>query len=117
MKPGRAVHKAGRMNKLEAAFAQHLQRLQQAGEILYWLFEPMKLNLTGSGWLCTYTPDFLAVAADGTMELYEVKGHWEDDARVKVRVAADRFPFRFIGVTRVKGVWQFESFCKEDGRS
>lgn len=107
---GRAVHRPGRMNKTEAAYAQLLQARQQAGEVLLWLFEPAKLNLTDTGWLCTYTPDFLVVTADGLVEFHEVKGHWEDDARVKIRVAASRFPFRFVGVTRKKGAWNYEEF-------
>jgi hypothetical protein len=26
--------------------------------------------------------------ADGQLQAHEVKGHWEDDARVKIKVAA-----------------------------
>ena len=107
---GRVAHRPGRMNKSESAYAQLLQSRLQAGEVLMWLFEPAKLNLTDTGWLCTYTPDFLVVTAEGLVEFHEVKGHWEDDARVKIRVAASRFPFRFVGVTRKKGVWFYEEF-------
>ena len=32
------------------------------------------------------------------MELHEVKGHWQDDARVKIKVAAEQYPFRFVAV-------------------
>ncbi len=28
-----------------------------------------------------------------------MKGHWEDDARVKIKVAAEMYPFRFVAIT------------------
>ena len=50
----------------------------------------------------------------GTMEIHETKGHWEDDARVKIKVAATLFPFRFFAITQgrkeKKGQWIFEEF-------
>jgi len=46
--------------------------------------------------------------------MHEVKGFWQDDARVKIKVAADMYPFRFIAVKpRAKkdgGGWQTEAF-------
>ena len=30
------------------------------------------------------------------MEMHEVKGFWQDDARVKIKVAAQMYPFRFL---------------------
>ena len=52
--------------------------------------------------------------ADGVIECHEVKGFWQDDARAKIKVAADMYPFRFLAV-RVKtkkdgGGWAMESF-------
>lgn len=45
------------------------------------------------------------------MELHEVKGHWEDDARVKIKVAAEQHPwFRFLAVRARGGVWEIERF-------
>ena len=101
------------MNKLEAAYARHLQQQVLAGRYTGWQFEPMKLSL-GDGWLCTYTPDFMVTRPDGILELHEVKGHWEDDARVKIKVAASRFPFVFVGITRSRGEWQHELFTQEE---
>lgn len=57
-----------------------------------------------------YTPDFVVLAPDGVLEMHEVKGFWEEDARVKIKVAAAQFPFRFVAITRDKGNWSFESF-------
>jgi hypothetical protein len=57
-----------------------------------------------------YTPDFMVVMADGLLEAHEVKGFWEDDARVKIKVAASLFPIQFTGVTYQKKVWCYEEF-------
>ena len=35
----------------------------------------------------------------GVLELHECKGFWRDDARVKIKVAASLYPFKFIAVT------------------
>lgn len=108
----RAIHKQGRMNKLEAAYAQHLQLQVLAGRYREWHFEAVKLTLA-NGLLCTYTPDFMVIRSDNVVEFHEVKGHWEDDARVKIKVAADRFPFVFLGITRNRGEWIAEQFTHE----
>lgn len=103
--------KAGKMNQTEAAYAEHLRVLQHAGEILWFRFEGIKLRLADNTF---YTPDFAVLAADGVMELHEVKGFWQDDARAKIKIAADQYPFRFIAV-RVRpkkdgGGWAVEEF-------
>jgi len=103
--------KAGKMNQTEAAYAERLRALQHAGEILWHRFEGIKLRLADNTF---YTPDFAVLAADGVMELHEVKGFWQDDARAKIKIAADQYPFRFIAV-RVRpkkdgGGWAVEEF-------
>lgn len=103
--------KAGKMNQTEAAYAEHLRALQHAGEILWFRFEGIKLRLADNTF---YTPDFAVLAADGVMELHEVKGFWQDDARAKIKIAADQYPFRLIAV-RVRpkkdgGGWAVEEF-------
>ena len=75
----------GSMNKTEEAYAGHLRQLMLAGEVLHFEFEPLKLRLAEKTF---YTPDFMVVRRDGLIELHEVKGFWEDDARVKIKVAA-----------------------------
>ena len=103
--------KTGEMNKTEKAYADHLALLQRAGELLWFRFEGVKLRLADNTF---YTPDFAVLAADGVMELHEVKGFWQDDARAKIKIAADQYPFRFIAV-RVRpkkdgGGWDKEVF-------
>lgn len=101
----------GEMNKTEQAYADHLELLRRAGEILWFKFEPMKLQLAEK---TTYSPDFLVQVASGHLELHEVKGFWEDDARVKIKVAAEMFPiFKFIAIKKgEKGEapWSVETF-------
>lgn len=103
--------KSGQMNKTEAAYAQELEARKNAKELLWYVFEGVTLKLADG---CRYTPDFAVLRADGVMEMHEVKGYWTDDARAKIKVAADKFPFKFIAVyKRPKkdgGGWKVEDF-------
>lgn len=99
--------KPGEMNKLEAEYERALQARQSAGEVLWWSFEAVKLKLAPNTFL---TPDFAVMLADGTIEIHEVKGHWEDDARVKIKVAAAMFPFQFVAIRKERGAWVEERF-------
>ncbi len=103
--------KVGAMNKTEAAYDAHLAQQQHAGQILWRKFEGLKLRLADNTF---YTPDFAVMAADGVIECHEVKGHWQDDARAKIKVAADLYPFRFIAVKaktkKEGGGWEVEAF-------
>lgn len=102
--------KVGVMNKTEASYASHLEALK-GSEIAWYKFEGVKLRLADNTF---YTPDFAVMRNDGQIELHEVKGFWQDDARVKIKVAADMYPFKFIAV-KVKpkkdgGGWSVEEF-------
>lgn len=103
--------KSGQMNNTEKAYSDHLELLRKAGEVLWVRFEGLKLRLADNTF---YTPDFAVMAADGVIECHEVKGHWQDDARVKIKVAAEQYPFRFVAIkARAKkdgGGWSMESF-------
>jgi len=101
----------GVMNKTESAYERYLKSIEQTGDVLWYRFEGLKLRLADG---CFYTPDFAVMAADGVIECHEVKGTWMDDARVKIKVAAAEYPFRFVAVTvkpkKAGGGWQFEAF-------
>jgi hypothetical protein len=103
--------KVGAMNKTEAAYAVDLRDAQSLGDIQWYLFEGIKLRLADATF---YTPDFVVMASDNVLECHEVKGFWTDDARVKIKVAAERFPFRFKAIkARAKrdgGGWSEEAF-------
>lgn len=103
--------KAGAMNKTEVAYDEYLAALLYGGSILWYRFEGIKLRLADNTF---YTPDFAVMLADGTIECHEVKGFWQDDARVKIKVAADQYPFRFVAVKALPkkhgGGWSIEEF-------
>jgi hypothetical protein len=99
--------KKGVMNKTEQAYASRLLLMRNAGEIIRFEFEKIKFKLADNTF---YEPDFYVVFPDH-IEIHEVKGHWEDDARVKIKVAAEMFPeFKWVGITRKSKTWLFEEF-------
>jgi hypothetical protein len=96
-RPGNVVNG---MNKAEGAYAQRLERRKLAGEIASFRYEPIKLRLAKATY---YTPDFMVVLPGGEIELIDVKhmrkdagGTYrifrEDDASIKLKVAAQLFP-------------------------
>ncbi|HDW3183881.1 TPA: DUF1064 domain-containing protein [Escherichia coli] len=103
--------KTGQMNKTESAYCQLLELRKRAGEIDWYRFEGVKLRLADNTF---YTPDFAVMLITGEMEMHEVKGFWTDDARVKIKVAAEQYPFRFIAVKpkakKAGGGWEVEEF-------
>lgn len=103
--------KTGVMNKTEAEYAQGLKLRERAGEVAWYAFEGMKFRLADNTF---YTPDFMVMLIDGSLEAHEVKGFWTDDARVKIKVAADKYPLRFIAVRKLArkegGGWKIEDF-------
>jgi len=107
--------KRGEMNDTEKGYADHLTRLQLSGEVLWWRFEGIKFRLCDGAF---YTPDFAVMLADGVIEIHETKGNWEGDAKLKIRLAADQFPFRFLAIQTVPksrgGGWQVIDFSKDD---
>lgn len=99
--------KAGNMNKTEIAYSKHLETLKHAGEILWFEFEPMNLKLADK---CFYKVDFLVLTKEMMLEVHEVKGYWTDDALVKIKTAAAKFPFKFMSARIIKGKWEFRIF-------
>jgi hypothetical protein len=103
--------KTGERNGTEAAYEEHLRRRQLIGEVAWFMFEGFKLRLADSTF---YTPDFAVMLTDGRLQCHEVKGFWQDDARVKIKVAASMYPFAFIAAQPRKkkdgGGWNFEEF-------
>jgi len=99
--------KPGKMNKTESAYAQQLELGKQLGSVQWYCFEGIKLRLADR---THYTPDFAVMPDDGVLELHEVKGFWRDDARIKIKVAAEMYPFRFVAVKRRGGGWEYETF-------
>ena len=109
----------GQMGALELKYAKnYLDAELQAGRIVKYRFEGIKLKLGPNTF---YTPDFVVTKVE-QIEFHEVKGFWEDDARVKTKLAAALFPeFCFVGVRlekrpedkEIRGApkyWVFEEF-------
>jgi len=103
--------KQGRMNETEKRYGDHLELRKQAGDVAWYCFEGIKLRLADNTF---YTPDYPVMRSDGHLEIHEVKGHWMDDASVKIKVAAEMYPFRFIAVKakpkKDGGGWEMEDF-------
>ena len=103
--------KSGQLNKTEELYRQHLAAQQYAGRVKWFRFEGLKLRLADKTF---YTPDFAVMNETGVMEMHEVKGFWQDDARAKIKIAADQYPFRFLAVkAKAKkdgGGWSYEVF-------
>jgi hypothetical protein len=106
--------KTGAMNRTEAAYDAHLRTRSIAGEVVWYKFEAVKFRLADNTF---YTPDFAVMVADGHLEMHEVKGNeaiFADDAKVKIKVAAELYPFRFVAAFPVRkrdgGGWRFTEY-------
>jgi hypothetical protein len=105
------------MNGTERRYARFLELRRTAGEVLWYGYEPIRIKLAPRTW---YTPDFVLLMRDGSIEIHEVKGFWRDDARVKFKVAATMLPFAtFRAVRRDGDGWDVETLPRpflEGGR-
>ena len=106
--------KAGTLNKTEQAYEALLKEWQHLGIVAWFKFEGVKLRLADNTF---YTPDFAVMLANGQMELHEVKGAraiFADDAKVKVKIAAELYPFPFVVAFPVPknrgGGWEFDRY-------
>lgn len=98
--------KPGVMNKLESQYATYLTDLLQKGEIIWFKYEPFKLRLAEK---TSYTPDFAVINSDHQIEIHECKGWMLESANVKLKVAADIFPFVFKLVRKAKNkTWEIK---------
>jgi hypothetical protein len=93
------------MNGWETKYAKILEQQRRAGVIAWWRFESMRFKLANGAW---FKPDFAVVQNDGKLELYEVKGYWREAAKLRIKVAADQFPFTFVVVKKAGSGWTRE---------
>lgn len=92
--------KTGQRNKTEQAYEDHLEQLRMVGDVLWYRFEGIKLRLADNTFL---TVDFAVMAKSGQLEMHEVKGFMQEDANVKLKVAASMYPFVFKLIRKAKG--------------
>lgn len=91
--------KEGQLNKTEKRYKDYLEAEKHAGRIKCYWFESLKVKIADGA--CWYTPDFLVMRPDGTLEFHEVKAcprMFMDDAKVKVKATATNYPFKMIVV-------------------
>jgi hypothetical protein len=104
-------HTPGEMNGTERKYADELELRKIAGEIIGWWFEQVTFKLAKD---TRYTPDFMVMYPDCRVEFHETKGFWQDDAKVKIKVAAQLLPFDFIALRpkpkKDGGGWEVEQF-------
>jgi len=103
----RAVQRReGVMNGMELEFYNMLDLRRRAGEFSHVYFEQITLKLAAD---LRYTPDFAVYTAAGLLVFYETKGFFRDDARVKVKMAAEVFPMHtFYLARKFRGAWDYE---------
>ena len=89
-------------SKWERDYEQELRFRKHALEIMWYGFEAIKLRLADRTY---YTPDFAILYRSRELAFHEVKGRMRDDAAVKIKVAAELFPFSFFLVTKKEGKW------------
>lgn len=98
------------MNATEARFADQLEMLKRSEQIIDWRFEALRFRLSGEGAkkVSYYKPDFLAVYPSQFV-IYEVKGHWREAARARIKIAAGMYPwFMWVAVQWKNKEWVFE---------
>jgi hypothetical protein len=95
------------MNRLEARYSEYLESLKEAGEIVRWEYEPEKLRLAKATF---YTPDFRVITKEHFVEFHETKGFWRSAGRIKIKIASEMHPYRFIAIQWKNKSWEFEYF-------
>lgn len=125
-KGGRALRiKPGERTKVEAEREALLERRKAAGEVLEFWFQPITFRFADR---TSYSPDFAVLYPDGRYVLEDVKGAkkekkegkptgrviaWvEEDAKVKMKLAAalNPFEFRMVWRDRATGKWFYQAF-------
>lgn len=110
----------GEMNKNELAYSSHLDLRKRLGEIIDWRWNALKFRIGAPGKNCNYTPDFVVIS-NGIIECHDTKGmkrnptgeerpYVEDDAMVKIKAAAELYPWiRWVLVWKGRdGAWASE---------
>lgn len=107
--------KSGEMNETEKKYEREiLKPMLLSGGILWYKFESITFTIAECKKGCRYTPDFIIMLPDGSLEAHEVKGCkavFRDDARVKCKVFAEQYPIPLTVCYPVRhGGWEYEQF-------
>ena len=85
--------KSGDMNKTEAKFYNNILLPDKADGKIVWIgYEKFKFRLADNTF---YTPDFMALQADGEIVFHEIKGGYilDTTGTTKFKVVCELFPF------------------------
>ena len=115
-KPRRTV-----ANATEARFAREvLDPYKRSGIIDGYTFEGIKILLAAATPATDgqakipaayYTPDFIVWKHGCQPCCVEIKGYWEEAARLRIKVAADRHDYlTFVAVKYIGRRWEYERF-------
>ena len=105
-----------KLNKTEARYANHLERLKLAGEILWWRSHAFGLYFEDG---TRYTPDFVTMDKAGSITLIDVKAYRENQKKVHIteasmirmkRTAHEYYFFTMKAVWEKDGVWEEMTF-------
>ncbi len=100
------VDPRAKMSEGEKSMANVLDAQLRAGELRRWWYESFTLRVGIER--CDYTPDFVLLLADGSLEVIEVKGKkkWEDSI-IKWKSAALEYPIaRWRMIEWAGGSWR-----------
>ena len=103
------------MNKTEKAFSRLLNEAIRQGLIESWIFQGMYFRMAKNTF---HHPDFspvIVLEPFRHIAIFEVKGHWEDDARVKWKTVAAMHPWsQWYAVQKIRekedGGWLVERY-------
>lgn len=71
-----------------------------------WQYEALRLKLADGAW---FMPDFVVIWSDDRIECHECKGFMREAARLRLLVAAERYPWlRFRVVRRGESTGEFD---------
>ncbi len=100
-------HKAGQYNKTEEKYANDLAIKKHTGEIVDWMFEAVTFVLADGS---RYTPDFMVLHNDDTIEFVNVKGGGPIDPNslTKHKFAAEKFYMYHWTIERLIGGYGWE---------
>lgn len=100
------------MNGTETRYAQYLELRRINEEVAWWGYCVWRFRLADGAW---YTPDFMVMLADGTLEIHETKGGFiREAAAVRLKVTSEAywlFPVKLI--REIKGGWQVRDVASE----
>jgi hypothetical protein len=103
-------------SKMESEWAERLELLRIAGEIIDYKYEPISVILADGR---TYKVDFLVKRKDRIIEAQEIKG-WHPnirDSRTRWLVAAEMLPwFLWKFCVKKKGKWYVETYGERKER-